>query len=73
MADSRKVKRLLKEEIKKQLLDSMVIDENLKFDDLHKKAEEIQNPEKAAEIIRQFEGIIKKKKKGIINVAFHQG
>ena len=73
MADSRKVKRLLKEEIKKQLLDSMVIDENLKFDDLNKKAEEIQNPEKAAEIIRQFEGIIKKKKKGIINVAFHQG
>ena len=73
MADSRKVKRLLKEEIKKQLLDSMVIDENLKFDDLNKKAEEIQNPEKAAEIIRQFEGIIKKKKKGIINVGFHQG
>ena len=28
---------------------------------------------KSAEIIRQYEDIIKMKKKGIINVAFHQG
>ena len=58
---------------KKQFLDSMIIDVNLEFEDLNKKAEEIQDPEKAAEIIRQYEDIIKTKKKGIINVAFHQG
>ena len=73
VADSKKTKRLLKYEIKKQLLDSMIIDQNLKLDDLNKEAEEIQDPEKAAEIIKQYEDIIKTKKKGIINVAFHQG
>ena len=33
----------------------------------------IQDPEKAEEIIKQYEDIIKTKKKGIINVAYHQG
>ena len=51
----------------------MIIDQNLKFDDLNKEAEEIQDPEKAAEIIKRYEDITKTKKKGIINVAFHQG
>ena len=51
----------------------MIIDENLEFEDLNKEAKEIEDPEKAAEIIRQYEDIIKTKKKGIINVAFHQG
>ena len=73
VTDSKKAKRLSKEEIKKQLLESMIIDENLEFDDLNKEAEEIQDPEKAAEIIKRYEDIIKTKKKGIINVAFHQG
>ena len=73
MGDSKKAKRLPKEEIRKQLLDSMIIDENLEFDDLNKEAEEIQGPGKAAEIIRQYEDIINTKKKGIINVAFYQG
>ena len=73
MADTKKAKRLSKEKIRKQLLDSMIIDENLEFDDLNKEAEEIQGPGKAAEIIRQYEDIINTKKKGIINVAFYQG
>ena len=73
LADSKKAKRLSKEEIKKQLLDSMIIDEVLEFKDLNKEAEEIQDPEKAAEIIKRYEDIIKTKKKGIINVAYHQG
>ena len=73
MADSKKAKRLSQEEIRKQLLDSMIIDENFEFDYLNKEAEEMQDPEKAAEIIRQYEDIIKMKKKGIINVSFYQG
>ena len=73
MADSKKAKRVSNEEIKKQLLHSMIIDKNIEFDDLNKEAEEIQDPEKAAEIIKRYEDIIKTKKKGIINVAFHQG
>ena len=51
----------------------MIIDEVVQFDDLNKEAEEIQDPEKAAEIIKRYEDIIKTRKKGIINVAFHQG
>ena len=73
VADSKKTKRLSKEEIKKQLLDSMIIDEVVEFEDLNKEAKEIQDPEKAAEIIKRYEDIIKTKKKGIINVAYHQG
>ena len=73
VADNKKTKSLSKEEIKMQLLESMIIDENLEFDDLNKEAEKIQDPEKTAEIIKQYEDIIKTKKKGIINVAFHQG
>ena len=73
VADNKKTKRLSKEEIKTQLLNSMIIDENLEFHDLNKEVEEIQDLEKAAEIIKWYEDITKTKKKGIINVAFYQG
>ena len=59
VADSKKTKRLSKEEIKKQLLDSMIIDEVVEFEDLNKEAEEIQDSEKAAEIIKRYDDIIK--------------
>ena len=71
--DSEKAKRLSKEEIKKQLLDSMIIDEVAEFENLNKEAEEVQDSEEAAEIIKRYEDVIKTKKKGIINVAYHQG
>ena len=64
---------LSKEEIKTKLLDSMTIDEVVEFDNLNKEAEETQDPEKAAKIIKRYEDIIKTKNKGIINVAYHQG
>ena len=74
LADGKKTKCISKEEIKKRLLDSMIIDENLEFDDLNKEAErEVQDPEKAAKIIKQYENIIKTKRKGITKVAYHQG
>ena len=73
VTDSKKAKRLSKEEIKKQLLDSMIIDEVAEFENLNKEAEEVQDPEEAAEIIKRYEDVIKTKKKGIINVAYHQG
>ena len=73
VTDNKKAKRLSKEEIKKKLLDSMTIDEIVEFDDLNKEAEKIEDLEKAVEIIKRYEDIIKTKKKGIINVAFHQG
>ena len=39
LANSKKTKRLSKEEIKKLLLESMVRDKNLEFDDLNKEVE----------------------------------
>ena len=55
LADGKKTKRISKEEIKKRLLDSMIIDENLEFDDLNKEAErEVQDPEKAAKILSRI-------------------
>ena len=59
VADRKKVKRLSKEEIRKQLLESMIIDEVVEFEDLNKEAEEIQDSEKAAEIIKRYDDIIK--------------
>ena len=73
LADVKKAKRLSKEEIKKQLLDSITTDEVAEFDDLNKEAEETQDPEEAAKIIKWYEDIIKMRNKGFINVAYHQG
>ena len=56
-----------------KLLDSMTIDQIVEFDDFNKEAEKIQDPEKATDIIKRYEDIIKAKNKGIVNVAYHQG
>ena len=64
--DNKKTKRLSKEEIKTKLLDSITIDEVLERKDLNKEAEEVQDLERAAEIINRYEDIIKMKNKGII-------
>ena len=72
-AEVKKTKRLIHEEIKKQLLESIVINDTIETDELNKKAEEVQNPEKAAEVIQEYENIFRTKKKGIIRIAYHQG
>ena len=54
VANSKKAKRPSKEEIKTQLLKSMIIDEVVEFEDLNNEAEEIRKPEKAAEVIKRY-------------------
>ena len=71
--DNKKAKRLSKEEIKAKLLESITIDEVLECEALNKEAEEVQDSERAAEIIKRYEDIIKTKNRGIINAAYHQG
>ena len=61
--DNKKAKRLSKKEIKTKLLDSMTIDEIVEFDDLNKEAEKIEDLERATEIIKRYEDIIKTKLK----------
>ena len=73
MADSKKTKRLSKHEIKKELLESVIINEVAGSKELSKEEEEIKQPEEAAKIISQYEDIIKTKKKGIISIAYYQG
>ena len=72
-ADRKKTKRLSKDEIKKQLLESIIINQFVESEKLNKKMEDIQGSEEAAEVIKQYEYIIKTKKKGIINNAYYKG
>ena len=65
------MKPLSKEIIKTKLLDSITLDEVLECEDLNKEAEEVQDLEKAVNIIKRYEDIIKMKNKGILNVAYH--
>ena len=69
----KKTKRLAKEETKKQLIDSIVNNNTIETDELNEKANKVEKPKDAAEIIKQFEEIIRTKKKGIISIAYHQG
>ena len=73
MTDNKKTRPLSKEEIETKLIDSITIDEVLECEDVNKEAEEVQDPEKAVEIVKRCEDIIKTKNKGIINVAYYQG
>ena len=73
VADSKKTKRLSKHEIKKQLSESIIINYVVESEELNKQTEEIQQPEEAAKVIKQYEDIIKTKKKGIISIAYYQG
>ena len=50
----------------------MVVNEVIESDELNKQAEKVQDPKEAADVTKQYEDIIRTKKKGI-NIAFHQG
>ena len=62
----KKTKRLTHEEVKKQLIKSMVVNDFVETQQLNKKAEEVQKPEDAAAVIKQYERIIQTKKNSII-------
>ena len=67
------MKRLDKDEIKKQLLDLMAISNIVEIEELNERAERVEKPEDAADIISEYEEILRAKKKCIIMVAFYQG
>ena len=72
-ADSNKTKRLSQDEIKKQLLESIIINETAESEELNRETEGVQDPEEGTKVIQKYENIIKTKKKGIISIAYHQG
>ena len=49
----KKTRRLNKEEIKKQLIDSIVNNDIIKTQELNEKADKVEKPEDAAAVIKQ--------------------
>ena len=72
-SDSKKAKWLSESDLKKQLLESIIIYKVIESEELNREAKEVQDPKKAAKAIQEYENIIKTKKKGIVSIAYHQG
>ena len=70
--DAKKKKRLSLDEIKQRLVESIVVNDTVENGELRKKADEVEGPEKAAEVIKECENIIKTNK-DIVRVACYQG
>ena len=68
-----KTRKLTHDEIKKKLIESLVMNDTIESDELTKKIQEVEDPEKAAEVIQECQSIVRTKKKGIIRIAYHQG
>ena len=51
----------------------MVVNEIVETEELNKKVEEVQDPQEAVNVIKDFEDIIQSKKKGIISIGCYQG
>ena len=45
----------------------------IETEELNEKAEKVEKPENAADIIKKYEEILRTKRKGIISVVYHQG
>ena len=71
--NEKKTKRLNQEEIRKQLLDSLVNSDTVETKALNEQAGKVNKPEDAAELIKQYEEILKTKRKDIISIAYYQG
>ena len=59
--NSNKTKRLNKDEIKKQPLDSITINNVIETEKLNDRAERVEKPEDAADIIKEYEEILRTK------------
>ena len=71
--NSKKTKRLNKDEIKKQLIESTTINNAIKIEELNEVGEKVQKLEEVADIIKQYKKILHTKRKGMLSVAYYQG
>ena len=69
-AEVKKTRKLTHDEIKKQLIELMLVNEMVESDELNKQAEEVQDAEEAVKVIQKYKNIIRTKEKGIIKMAF---
>ena len=69
--NTKKTKRLGKEKIKKQLIDSLVNNDTSEMEELNEKADKVEKPEDAPTNIKEYEDLIRTKK-GILSIPYHQ-
>ena len=62
-----------KDEVKNELVRSLVEDDILKNDKINKRTDNLKSYQEAMPIVREYEAIIKKQKKNILNDAYRQG
>ena len=55
------------------MIDSIINNEIFETEELHEKADKAEKPEDAVALIKQYEDIIRTKKKNIISIPYHQG
>ena len=68
-----KTRRLSKEEIKQQVVDSIINNDIIETKESNEKSDKADKPEYATALIKQYQDIIHTKKKKIISSAYHQG
>ena len=68
-----KTRKRSKEEVRKQMIDSLSNSKKVEKKNLNKQADKVKNCEEATIIVKEYEHIIRKKKKNIISVAYQQG
>ena len=67
-----RTRRVSDEEIKKQLINSIVNNDIIERKELKEKTDKLEKPEDAAVVIKQYEDIIRTKKKNIISIAYYR-
>ena len=55
------------------MIDSLINNDIIETEELNEKADNAEKPEDAAAIIKQYEDVIRTKKKNIISIVYHQG
>ena len=71
--NTKKTKRLNKDQIENHLTESITINNVIETEELKELAEKVEKPEVAANIIKQYQEIVRTKRKGIISIAYYQG
>ena len=68
-----KTRRVSDEEIKKQLINSIVNNDIIEKKELNLKVDKLEKPEDEAAITKQYKDISRTKKKNIISIAYYRG
>ena len=65
------MRKLTHDEIRRKLIESLVMNKTIKTDELTRRVQEVADPEKTAELIQECKSIIRMKKESIIRIAYH--